>query len=562
MFTMNGAELIIRLLERQGITTVSGIPGGANLPLYDALYKTASIRHILARHEQGAGFLAQGMARSTGRPAVCFATSGPGATNVMTAIADAYLDSIPVICITGQVPVTMIGTDAFQEVDTYGMSISITKHNFMIRSAAELLHVIPEAFRLAMSGRPGPVLIDVPKDIQQAEISFDEYPEPGKRLDFPPVNEKALKQAARLINSAKRPVLCLGGGIVHGDAAEAARALAEKSMLPTTMTLMGLGTMPAGEQLSLGMLGMHASRSTNMILQECDLFIAAGARFDDRATGKIVEFCPDAKIIHMDIDPSEVSKLKTANIGLIGDVRCSLEALLPLIEVNRRSSWMNRVRILQNAYPLATRDMIVPEKPYGIILKVAEMLGKDGIIATDVGKHQMWTAQVYPFNRPRQLLTSGGLGTMGFGLPAAIGAAVAHPDKRVVLFSGDGSLQMNIQELATAVEQQLDVTIIVMNNNSLGLVRQQQGLFYSQHHFASDFQIDINFAAIARGFGMRAYDVGLEGNLEEILAIALNERGPCLINAPIGKEEEVYPMVPPGAANISMIGGPYAKQIA
>jgi len=559
---MNGAELIIRLLERQGITTVAGIPGGANLPLYDALYKVASIRHILTRHEQGAGFLAQGMARSTGQPAVCFATSGPGATNVMTAIADAYLDSIPVVCITGQVPVTLIGTDAFQEVDTYGMSIPITKHNFMIRRAEELLHVIPEAFRLAMSGRPGPVLIDVPKDIQQAMVSFATWPEPGGRQEPPPIDEKVLKVAAKLINSAKHPVLCLGGGIIHGDAAEAACRLAEKNRIPTTMTLMGLGSMPADDPLSLGMLGMHAARSTNMILQECDLFIAAGARFDDRATGKLVEFCPDAKIIHMDIDPSEVSKLKPANIGLVGDVRRSLEALLPLVRTNKRKSWMNRVRILQTAYPLATREMVVPEKPYGIILKVAEMMEKDGVVATDVGKHQMWCAQVYPFARPRQLLTSGGLGTMGFGLPVAIGAAVAHPDKRVVLFSGDGSLQMNIQELATAVEQQLDITIIVMNNRSLGLVRQQQGLFYSQHHFASDFQIDINFAAIARGFGMRAYDVGVDGDLESILSTALHERGPCLINAPIGREEEVYPMVPPGAANISMIGGPYAKQTA
>lgn len=562
MHTMNGAELIIRLLERQGITTVAGIPGGANLPLYDALYTTASIRHILARHEQGAGFLAQGMARSTGYPAVCFATSGPGATNIMTAIADAYLDSIPVICITGQVPVTMIGTDAFQEVDTYGMSIPITKHNFMIRSADELLHVIPEAFRLALSGRPGPVLIDVPKDIQQAQITFADWPEPGRREPSVGIDPGALRLAAKLINGAKRPVLCLGGGIIHGNAAAAAGKFAEKGMIPTTMTLMGLGAMAADARLSLGMLGMHAARSTNMILQECDLFIAAGARFDDRATGRIVEFCPDAKIIHMDIDPSEVSKLKTANIGLVGDVRLSLEALLPLITENRRSRWMNRVRTLQKAYPMTTRDMVIPEKPYGIILKVAEVLGDDGIVATDVGKHQMWTAQVYPFSRPRQLLTSGGLGTMGFGLPAAIGAAVANPGKRVVCFSGDGSLQMNIQELATAVEQQLDVTVIVMNNNSLGLVRQQQGLFYSQHHFASDFQIDINFTAIARGFGMRAYDVGLEGSLEEILEIALKEQGPCLINAPIGREEEVYPMVPPGAANITMIGGPYAKQIA
>ncbi len=562
MHTMNGAELIIRLLERQGITTIAGIPGGANLPLYDALYATPSIRHILARHEQGAGFLAQGMARSTGEPAVCFATSGPGATNIMTAIADAYLDSIPVICITGQVPLSMIGTDAFQEVDTYGMSISITKHNFLVRTVEELLHVIPEAFRLAMSGRPGPVLVDVPKDIQQAVISLTDWPEPGKRDVADKVDASALKHAARLINNAKRPVLCLGGGIVHGDAAAIALQLAEKAMLPTTMTLMGLGAMAADEKLSLGMLGMHAARSTNMILQECDLFIAAGARFDDRATGKIVEFCPDAKIIHMDIDPSEVSKLKTANIGLIGDVRSTLEELLPLIAQNRRSSWMNRVRVLQNAYPMTTRDMVIPEKPYGIILKVAELMGGTGFIATDVGKHQMWTAQVYPFSRPRQLLTSGGLGTMGFGLPAAIGAAIAHPEQRVVCFSGDGSLQMNIQELATAVEQQLDITIIVMNNNSLGLVRQQQGLFYSQHHFASDFQIDINFTAIARGFGMRAYDVGIDGSLEEILATALKESGPCLINAPVGREEEVYPMVPPGAANITMIGGSYAKQIA
>ncbi len=562
MHTMNGAELIIHLLERQGVSTIAGIPGGANLPMYDALYKTSTIRHILARHEQGAGFLAQGIARSTGKPAVCFATSGPGATNIMTAIADAYLDSIPIICITGQVPVTLIGTDAFQEVDTYGMSIPITKHNFMIRSAEELLDVIPEAFRLAMSGRPGPVLIDVPKDVQQTEVAFAEWPEVGRRMPVASVNSAALRHAVRLINSAKRPVLCLGGGIIHSNASEIACELAEKSTIPTTMTLMGLGTMAADAPLSLGMLGMHAARSTNMILQECDLFIAAGARFDDRATGKIVEFCPDAKIIHLDIDPSEVSKLKQANIGLVGDVRLTLEALLPNIIENKRTSWMNRVRILQNAYPMTTRDMVVPEKPYGIILKVAELLGNDGIISTDVGKHQMWTAQVYPFSRPRQLLTSGGLGTMGFGLPAAIGAAIANPDKRVVCFSGDGSLQMNIQELATAVEQQLNITIIIMNNNSLGLVRQQQGLFYGQHHFASDFQIDINFSAIARGFGMRAYDVGVEGGLEDILEIALEEKGPCLINAPIGREEEVYPIVPPGAANITMIGGPYAKQIA
>lgn len=562
MYTINGAELIIRLLERQGITTIAGIPGGANLPLYDALYSAPKISHILTRHEQGAGFLAQGMARATGGPAVCFATSGPGATNIMTAIADAYLDSIPVICITGQVPLSMIGTDAFQEVDTYGMTIPITKHNFLVRSVSELFHVVPEAFRLALSGRPGPVLIDVPKDIQLEMISFAEWPEPGERMAVDSIGQEALELAAEMLNKARCPVLCLGGGIIHGEASAAAVQLAEKANIPTTMTLMGLGTIPADHPLSLGMLGMHAARSTNMILQECDLFIAAGARFDDRATGKVVEFCPDARIIHMDIDPSEVSKLKTAHVGLVGDVRRSLEALLPMIRKATRTDWCSRVQTLQQTYPMALPESLVPEKPYGLILKVAELLGSDGLVATDVGKHQMWTAQVYPFSRPRQLLTSGGLGTMGFGLPAAIGAALAHPDKRVVCFSGDGSLQMNIQELATAVEQQVNITVIVLNNNSLGLVRQQQGLFYANHHFASDFQIDVNFPLIARGFGMRAYDVGVDGDLVEILAVALREPGPCLVNVTIGRDEDVYPMVPPGAANSTMIGGCNAEQCA
>ena len=562
MMTMNGAELTIRLLERQGITTIAGIPGGANLPLYDALYRSTTIRHILTRHEQGAGFLAQGIARSTGEAAVCFATSGPGATNVLTAIADAYLDSIPVVCITGQVPLSLIGTDAFQEVDTYGMTIPITKHNYLIRSVEELPKVIPEAFRLALSGRPGPVVVDIPKDIQMASITIGEWPDPGCR-DIPQFAEgPALEVAAGMINAAKKPILCLGGGIIHGNATSYARQFAEKGSIPTTMTLMGLGAMPADSPLSLGMLGMHAARSTNMILEECDLFISAGARFDDRATGKLMEFCPDATVIHMDIDPSEVSKLRTANVGLVGDVRYSLEALLPLIEEQRRESWLYRVASLKRRYPMASEDELIPEKPYGLITKVAEMVKECALVATDVGKHQMWTAQVYPFNKPRQLLTSGGLGTMGFGLPAAIGASMANPGKRVICFSGDGSLQMNIQEMATAVEQRANVTIIVLNNNSLGLVRQQQHLFYSSNHFASDFQIDIDFSMIARGFGMRAYDVGRDGELVDILVPALSEPGPCLINVPIDRNEEVYPMVPPGAANIKMIGGAHAKQPA
>ncbi|MGB3210894.1 MAG: acetolactate synthase large subunit [Desulforhopalus sp.] len=562
MYTMNGAQLIIKLLARQGIKMIAGIPGGANLPLYDALYETQAIRHILCRHEQGAGFLAQGIARSTGKVGVCFATSGPGATNILTAIADAYLDSIPVVCITGQVPASLIGTDAFQEVDTYGMSIPITKHNYLIRSVEELLSILPIAFQMALSGRPGPVLIDVPKDVQTAKISFTDWPEPGGRLEQEAADPAQLVSAAEMINKAKRPVLCLGGGIIHGGAAGEAKALIEKSSLPTAMTLMGLGALPSDHPLALGMLGMHAARSTNMALQGCDLFIAAGARFDDRATGKILEFCPDAQIIHMDIDPSELSKLKTAHIGLVGDVKESLGALVPLVQPDRRKSWRSQIKVLQERYPMTSPEAVVPEKPYGLILKTSELHKQNGFVATDVGKHQMWTAQVYPFNRPRQLLTSGGLGTMGFGLPTAIGAALAFPERQVVLFTGDGSLQMNIQELATAVEQQVNVKIIVMNNNSLGLVRQQQNLFYGKQYFASDFQIDIDFAAIAKGFGMKAYNAGPGCNLSALLATVLAEPGPCLISVPVGREEEVYPMVPPGASNSIMLGGCNAEKCA
>lgn len=555
MHTMNGAQLIIKLLERQGTTTIAGIPGGANLPLYDALKQSGRIRHILCRHEQGAGFLAQGIARSTGEVGVCFATSGPGATNILTAVADAFLDSIPIVCVTGQVPAALIGTDAFQEVDTYGMSIPITKHNYLVRSAGELLQIIPTAFELALSGRPGPVLIDVPKDVQTAEVSFTEWPEPGNRQHPPAADQAMLREAAEMINRARRPILCLGGGIIHAGAAGEARAIIEKSSLPTVMTLMGLGSLPANHPLSLGMLGMHAARSTNMALQDCDLFIAAGARFDDRATGKIIEFCPSANIIHMDIDPSEVSKLKSAHIGLVGDVKESLRCLLPLIQRYERKTWRSRIEGLQQKYPLASPEATLPDKPYGMIQKVAQFAGKECLVATDVGKHQMWTAQVFPFNRPRQLLTSGGLGTMGFGLPTAIGASLANPERPVILFTGDGSLQMNIQELATAVEQQANVKIIIMNNNSLGLVRQQQNLFYGRNFFASDFRVDIDFAIIAQGFGMPAWNAIEGGDIDSLLAQALAVKGPCLINIPIAKEEEVYPMVPPGASNSHMLGG-------
>ena len=555
MYKMSGAQCIIALLERYGIDTIAGIPGGSNLPLYDALSQSTKIKHVLARHEQGAGFMAQGMARSSGKPAVCFATSGPGATNIMTAIADAKLDSIPVICITGQVPQAMIGTDAFQEVDTYGMSIPITKHNFLVRNAKDLLTILPDAFRIATQGRPGPVLIDIPKDVQQEMVEFDSWPEIPPSFDVNSFDAKEIQQAASMINEAKRPILYLGGGIMHADGADVAIRLAEKNSLPTTMTLLGLGSIPSKHHLSLNMLGMHAARYTNMAIEECDLLIVAGARFDDRATGKIASFCPDAKVIHIDIDPGEINKLKTAHIKLVGDVEKILTELLPLVDSNKRTEWQARIMRLKENNPFIAPGEDDPCRPYGLIREIARVLGDDAIIATDVGKHQMWVAQAYPFLKARQLLTSGGLGTMGFGMPAAIGASLANPLKTVVCFSGDGSILMNIQELATAVEHNVNCKIVVLNNTSLGLVRQQQDLFFGKRYFASEYTNNIDFVAVAKGFGMQAVDLTQNDDPKSLLKEILLAKGPCLIHLPVSRDEEVYPMVPPGAANSEMIGG-------
>ncbi len=554
MMTMTGAQLIIHLLERQGVRTIAGIPGGANLPLYDALSQSKLIHHVLARHEQGAGFIAQGMARVTGQPAVCFGTSGPGATNLLTAIADARLDSIPVVCITGQVPTAMIGTDAFQEVDTFGMSLPVTKHNFLVRSAVELLDIIPEVFRIAGSGRPGPVLIDVPKDVQVQATAFTDFPEPGHPAPAPRFDVADIELAAAYINAAERPILYAGGGMIHSGAGECVVQLAEKAGIPTTMTLMGLGGMPTDHPRAIGMLGMHAARYTNMALEACDLLIAAGVRFDDRATGKVAEFCPNAKVIHIDIDESELGKIRAAHVGIVGDVGEVLSEIIPRVTPNPRTVWIEQVDALKEAYPLHTPGAEDPGSPYGLVLQTADLLNDDAIITTDVGQHQMWAAQAYPFRRSRQWLTSGGLGTMGFGLPASIGAALAAPEATVICFSGDGSLLMNIQELVTAVEENVNIKIILMNNNSLGLVHQQQDLFYGQRVFESDFRQQVDFMTIARGFGMMAYDLGDSDDPAETLAHALSFEGPCLIHAPIDVNEKVYPMVPPGAANKDMIG--------
>ena len=551
---ITGAELIVRLLERQEITTIAGIPGGASLPLYDAL-RASGIRHVLARHEQGAGFIAQGMARATGRAQVCFGTSGPGATNLITAIADAKLDSIPIIAITGQVPSAMIGTDAFQEVDTYGLTLPITKHNFLVRSANELPDVIPDAFRIATSGRPGPVVVDVPKDVQSQTIEIGTFPEPGKPGVAPGLNRDEIARAASLINLSRRPALLIGAGVIWSGASHELRAMAEKASIPTAATLHGLGALPHDHPLFLGMVGMHAAHYTNLVLEECDLLIALGVRFDDRATGKAAQFCPRAKIIHIDIDASELGKIKQPTVAIEADVADALRALVPMLAANPRCAWIQQVAQLRAAHGLAMPGAEDPLRPYGIIRHTAALIPTNSVVTSDVGQHQMWVAQAYPFTWPRQWLTSGGLGTMGFGLPAAIGAAIASPNRTVVCFSGDGSLLMNLQELATAAEENVNLKVILFNNGHHGLVRQQQQLFYGGRYHGSRFRAAPDFVAIARGFGIAAFDLGASPDPITTLSGALLKPGPCLINVPIAAEENVYPMVTPGGANCDMIGG-------
>ncbi len=557
---LNGAELMIRFLEFAGVEIVSGIPGGASLPIYDALYES-KIRHILARHEQGPGFIAGGMARANGKPGVCFASSGPGVTNLITAVADAKMDSIPLIVITGQVPVSMIGTDAFQEIDTFSLSVPITKRSYLVKKIEDLIQILPQAWKTAIEGRPGPVWIDVPKDVASAKIDWDISREKEiwniQKIEFKDTIDLEWKKTFKeLLSKAKKPVFYIGGGLNRPLAAELFCILLEKLNFPTVSTLMGLGICPYEHPRFLGMLGMHGSRAANLVLEEADLLVALGVRFDDRATGKLNEFCPNAKIVHVDIDATEIGKLKNPNLFLKHGVENFITQILEedlSSEHLSSEEWLNQVQTLKTLYGFSIPKENQILHPVSILQSISNILGEKAIITTDVGQHQMWVAQYYPFRKQGSFLTSGGLGTMGFGLPAAIGAALVFPEKRIVCISGDGSILMNIQELDTLRELNLDVTILLINNGHLGLVRQQQELFFSSRFSASKFVIPANFIKIASSFGIPSFELSNECSQVEILEQALIRKGPSFVLLQVEPDLQVLPMVPPGKANREMI---------
>ena len=575
-----GAEIIVKLLEMEGITTVAGIPGGSILPLYDELARSP-IRHILVRQEQAGGFIAQGIARSTGKPAVCLATSGPGAMNLLTAVADARCDSVPVIAITGQVNTSLIGTDAFQEADTFGLSFPITKHSMMVKRPEELLTAIPEAFAVAVNGRPGPVLIDVPRDVQCASCEFDEWPdvEAVKIHDIrfhTPSSEYAARmdRITDMLAAARKPVLYCGGGCNTQSAAEQISKFLKCYHLPVVTSLMGLGCVPESSGMSAGMVGMHGSCAANLAMHDADLVIAAGVRFDDRATGVVSKFCPKAKIVHIDVDAAEVNKIMTADISVVADVESVFPILVQLAaekqelfasswqQAEARAVWLEKIMNTKRetfSIECGRPAGISQVNPRVFIASVPELAEKAGmkkddlIVTTDVGQHQMWAAQYYPVEKPRTFLTSGSLGTMGFGLPAAIGAALANPQKRVVCFSGDGSILMNIQELATLAEQNLAVTVIVFENGTLGMVYQQQKYLFAENYSASVFAAQPDLVAVARGFGIEAEYAADDDRWYEKAFAADRAAKPFFLCVKINNKEDVLPFVPGGKANIEAI---------
>ncbi|MEN3326076.1 MAG: acetolactate synthase large subunit [Acidobacteriota bacterium] len=561
-----GAEILVEALAWEGVDTIFGYPGGAVLHIYDELWRARErITHYLVRHEQGAVHMAEGYARATGRVGVVLVTSGPGATNAVTGIANAYMDSTPLVVITGQVPKHLIGTDAFQEVDTVGITRPCVKHNYLVRDVCDLAGVVREAFHLARSGRPGPVVIDIPKDVSAARANYSRLDHVGFPFSAepPPLDRKAAAQAFAAIRDARQPVLYVGGGIANSGADEPLRLFAEALRLPVTPTLMGLGGFPSSHPLCLGMLGMHGTYAANMAVAECDLLVALGVRFDDRVTGKLATFAPQARVIHVDIDPANIGKNVAPALALAADVKQALrEFLLRAYEegserlqqsMEIREPWWDRLRAWQHAQPLRYSGSQRQIKPQSVIRELHQLTKGEAIITTDVGQHQMWVAQFYPFTKTRQLITSGGLGTMGFGLPAAVGAQLACPNELVVAVVGDGGFQMTNQELATAVQYDLPVKVVVMNNGYLGMVRQWQEMFYDRTYSEVDISVAPDFVKLAEAYGAAGFRAERPDELHDALAAALNHKGVAVVDVAVSKEENVFPIVPAGANARDMI---------
>jgi len=539
---------------KQGVEVIFGFPGGSVIPLYDVLYETSQIKHILTRHEQAAAHAADGYARATGKVGVCVATSGPGATNLVTGIATAFMDSIPVVALTGQVPTGMIGNDAFQEANITGITYSIVKHNYLVKDTRDLARILKEAFYLAGTGRKGPVLVDLPKDVLTSKTEAS-YPKQVKIRSYSPNykgNPKQIERAAKVINEAQRPVIYAGGGVVSSGASKELIQFAHHTNIPVTTTLMGLGAFPQDDPLSLDMLGMHGTRYANYAVQEADLLIAVGARFDDRITGKLSEFAPHAKIIHLDIDPTAISKNVRVDIPIVADAKDVLSQLtLSVKKGTRRREWHREIQDWKEKHPLKY-DMKGGLKPQFIVEKIYEATKGDAIIATEVGQNQMWAAQYYRFTKPRTFISSGGLGTMGYGFPASIGAQIGCPDRVVFDIAGDGSFQMNIQELATVVNYNVPVKVAILNNGYLGMVRQWQQLFYNSRYSQVDLEGTPDFVKLAEAYGAKGIRVDKADEVAPALDKALSIDGPVIMDFRICREENVYPMVPAGA-NLSHI---------
>ena len=555
---ISGAQMVIEALIAEGVETVFGYPGGAIMNVYDEIYKQDKFQHILTRHEQAAVHAAEGYSKASGKVGVSMITSGPGFTNAVTGLADAYMDSIPLVVISGQVPMSLIGTDAFQEIDAVGISRSCTKHNYLVTDAKDLPRILKEAFYIARTGRPGPVHVDIPKDVTAQIAEFDYNVKLDLETYKPHVkgNPRLIKKAMEAIANAKRPLFYLGGGIINSNAAYEVRDLVHTTGIPAVETFMARGTLSYDDDLLIGMLGMHGSYAANMAMSETDLVIALGARFDDRVTGKLSEFAKNAGVIHVDIDPASISKLVNANYPIVGDIKNVVNEMLKLssmIESDNYEPWRETIQNFAELHPLTFHEDSENIKPQWVVKRVGELLGDDANISTDVGQHQMWAAQFYPFTRPRQFISSGGLGTMGFGFPAAMGVKAAVPQKTSINFTGDGSILMNCQELMTAVEKKLPVINIILNNNFLGMVRQWQTLFYDKRHSETDLSVQPDFVKLAEAFGGIGYRVSTKEEFDAALKEAVERNIVAFIDVKVERFENVMPMVPSGGSLFNMM---------